>query len=155
MKIKEFMSKKVMTVHKEMNVKEFIQLLEQHNITGAPVADESGKVIGVISATDVIERSNYINKEMSHCEDCYEVDPTTGLVEVHKYYTEELFEKQIGCLMTKDLITLSPENDLMDAIDVFLKTPVHRIIILDKDKLVGIISTKDTIKAMAGLLKKQ
>jgi len=43
----------------------------------------------------------------------------------------------------------------MDAIDVFLKTPVHRIIILDKDKLVGIISTKDTIKAMAGLLKKQ
>ncbi len=155
MKIKDFMTKKVIAVHKEMTVKEFIRFLQEHNITGAPVTDESGKVIGVVSATDVIKRSSYVTRDVAHSEDSYEVDPCSGLVEVHKYYTEELFETQIGGLMTTDLISLAPQDDLLDAVDVFIKTPVHRIVIMDGDKLVGIISTKDAIKVMAKVMVKK
>ena len=153
MKIKEFMTKKVVAVHKEMTVKEFVRFVEEHKITGAPVADESGKVIGIVSTTDVIKRSHYVTKDMAHCEDSYEVDPSSGIVEVHKYYTEELFETQIGELMTQDVITLAPEDDLMDAAELFVKTPIHRILIMDGGKIVGIISTRDTIKAMASIAK--
>ncbi len=151
MKIKDFMTKKVLTVHKEMSVKEFIQLMQQKNITGSPVVNESGELLGVVSVTDMIKRSNYVNRELAHCEDCYEVDPTTGLVEVHKYYTEELFEKQIACLMTKDVITLQPDADVQEAVKIFLDTPIHRILVLDKKKIVGIISVKDTLKALSNI----
>ncbi len=152
MKIKEFMTKKVLAVHKEMTVKEFVRFVGEHKITGAPVADESGKVIGIVSTTDVIKRSHYVTRDVAHCEDSYEVDPSSGLVEVHKYYTEELFETQIGELMTKEIITLSPEDDLKDAASLFVKTPIHRIVIMDGEKLVGIISTRDTIKAMESVM---
>ncbi len=155
MKIKEFMTKKVIAVHKEMTVKEFIRFLQEHKISGAPVTDDSGNVIGVVSATDVIKRSHYVTRDMAHSEDSYEVDPSSGLVEIHKYYTEELFETQIGGLMTTDLISLSSQDDLLDAVDLFVKTPVHRIVIMDDDKLVGIISTKDTIKVMAKVMVKK
>lgn len=149
MKIKDFMTEKVVAVHKEMTVKDFVCFLEKHNITGAPVMDESCKMLGIVSATDVIKRSHYITRDVAHCDEDYDVDPSSGLVEVHKYYTEELFETQIGELMTKEVISLSPEDDLQKAVDIFLKTPVHRIVVMDGEELVGIISTKDTIKAMA------
>ncbi len=151
MKIKEFMTKKVVAVHKEMSVKEFVRFIQEHKITGAPVFDESCKMIGIVSTTDVIRRSHYVTRDVAHCEDCYEIDPSNGLVEVHKYYTEELFETQIGELMTKEVITLSQEDDLQDAVDLFIKTPIHRIMIMDGKKVVGVISTKDAMKAMASL----
>ena len=51
--------------------------------------------------------------------------------------------------MTKEPISLSPEDDIDKAIKIFLSTPIHRIIIMEKDKVVGIISAKDTLKALA------
>lgn len=154
MKIKEFMSTKIISVGKGMSVKEFIKLMEENKITGSPVVDEHGKVIGVISVSDVIKRSNYISQELAHCDECYEVDPSTGMVEVHKYYTQELFEKNIDCLMTKKPISISPEADLEEAVKVFLTTPIHRILVMEGDKVAGIISTKDTLKALAQLCGK-
>jgi len=148
------MSKKVLSVDPEMSVKEFIRLMEEHHITGAPVTDDKGKLLGVISVADVIKKSNYVNKELAHCEECYEVDPTTGLVEVHKYYTEELFEKQISCLMTKKPIFISPESEIEDAVKIFLETPIHRILIMEGEKVVGIVSTKDILKALQQTCKK-
>jgi predicted transcriptional regulator len=152
MKIKEFMTHKVVSVHPEMSVKEFIRFLEDHRISGAPVMDIHGKVIGVASATDVIKHSHYVNNELAHCDECeesFEIDPSCGLVEVHKYYTQELFETEIGELMTKELVSLTPDNTVEDAIQLFLKTPVHRIIIMEGNQLKGVISTKDTLKALA------
>lgn len=154
MKAKDIMSKKVLSVNEEMTVKEFTRLMHDHNITGAPVVDANHKIIGVMSVTDVIKRSNYVNKEISHCEDCYEIDTTTGLVEVHKYYTDELFEKEIKCLMTPKIISVSPEADLNEVIQIFLDTPIHRLLVMEGPKAVGIISTKDALKGMQKMLKK-
>ncbi len=153
MKIKDFMTKKLVLVEHNLTVKEFTRLMQSKKITGAPVVDDDGKIIGIVSVTDMIKRSNYVNKELSLREDCYEIDPTTGLVEVHKYYTEELFEKPISCLMTKDIISLSPNDDISKAIKIFLDTPIHRILIMENGKALGIISTKDTIRAMAKEMK--
>jgi len=154
MKVKDFMSKKVITVQNGITVKEFIHIMESNNITGAPVLDHNNKVLGVISVTDVIKRSNYINKELAHCEECYEVDPTNSQISVHKYYTDELFEKEIKCLMTPQIISISPEADLLDAVKIFLDTPVHRIVVMEGEKVVGMISTKDAMRALAGEHKK-
>lgn len=154
MKVKEFMSKKVIAVNKGLSVKEFIRLMEENNITGSPVTDDSGKILGVISVTDVIKRSNFINKELSHCEESYEVDPTNSQVSIHKYYTEELFDKEIKCLMTSKIISISPEAEIEDAIKMFLETPIHRILVMDGEKAVGMISTKDTLKALLAMCKK-
>ena len=148
MKVKDIMTKKVLSVNPSMDVKEFILLMQENNITGAPVY-EGSKLVGIISVTDVIKRSNYINKELAHCEDCYEYDTSTGLVEVHKYYTEELFEKDIGCLMTpaEKILSVKPEDEIQVALKMFVDTPVHRLLVMDKGKIVGIISTKDVLKA--------
>lgn len=157
MKIKDFMSKKIILVGSRMSVKELIRILEENKINGAPVVDEGGKLVGVISTSDVIKRSDYINQELANaddCEECYEFDVTSGTVETHKYYTQELFDKNIECLMTKKPISLSPDDDITKAIKTFLTTPIHRILVLEKDKVVGIISVKDTLKALATLAGK-
>lgn len=148
MKIRDFMTRDVITVRKEMTVKELIHFLDDHAISGVPVTDEHGKVIGAISVTDIMRRSDYVNHEIAHIEESYEIDPCSGMVEVHRYFTSELFESRIETLMSSKLISLSPENTLQDAIEVFLASPVHRILILDNERLVGLITTKDTLRAM-------
>jgi len=153
MKVKVIMTKKVLTVNKNMTVKEFVRIMEENEITGAPVVDDNGNLIGIISVADVIKRSNYVNKELAHCDECMELDPTTGLIEIHKYYTDELFEKNIGCLMTpkEKIISVSPDDEVEKAAKVFVDTPVHRLLVMENGKIVGIVSTKDVMK---GLLKK-
>ena len=148
MKIRDFMSRDVITVRKDMTVKELIHFLDDHHVAGVPVTDENGKVIGAISVTDIIRRSNYVNNEIAHIEESYEVDPCSGMVEVHRYFTSELFESPIETLMSTKLVSLSPEDELQDAIDLFLRTQVHRILVLDNGGLVGIFTTKDTLRAM-------
>jgi len=153
MKVKDIMTNKVLTVNKNMTVKEFVRIMEENKIAGAPVVDDNGNLIGIISVADVIKRSNYINKELAHCEDCVELDPTTGMIEIHKYYTDELFEKNIGCLMTpkEKIISVSPDDDVETVAERFVETPVHRLLVMKDNKIVGIVSTKDVMK---GLLKK-
>jgi CBS domain containing-hemolysin-like protein len=79
------------------------------------------------------------------------------MLEVHKYYTEELFEKQINCLMTakEEIISVSPGDDIDKVVKTFLDTPVHRILVMEKGEAVGIISTKDALKALSKACKKE
>ncbi|THB64345.1 MAG: CBS domain-containing protein, partial [Spirochaetaceae bacterium] len=74
----------------------------------------------------------------------------TGMVEVHRYYTEELFEKPVGELMTKaaDIISVAPDADVTDAVKIFMDTSVHRLLVMTKGEIVGIISTKDALRAL-------
>jgi predicted transcriptional regulator len=150
MKIKDFMTKQVLSVDKNMTAKEFVRFVQDKNITGTPVLDGE-RLVGVVSVSDIIARSDYIEREMGHCEDCYELDTTTGLVEVHRYYTDELFEKPIHELMTPvaELVWVAPDDDLDVAVKAFLETPVHRLLVMQQKKIVGMISTKDVLRALA------
>lgn len=150
MKAKDFMKHPVLSVDHEMSVKEFVSLMHDKKITGAPVVNDNNELIGLISLTDVIKRSDYVNKELAHAEDSYEIDRSTGLVEVHRYYTDELFEMRIEQLMTpaSKIISIEPNADLKKVIEVFLTHSLHRILVMEKGAVLGVISTKDTLKAV-------
>ena len=60
MKVKELMTKNVLSVKKNISIRKLVKLLGEHSITGAPVVDDDGKLIGIVSSTDVIQAIDHL-----------------------------------------------------------------------------------------------
>lgn len=122
--VKDYMSKEVITFHKSDSIFEVKRILLEKKISGAPVINKSGKLIGIISETDLMKQivdSRYYNMPMSK---------TT----VSKY-------------MTESVDSILPNETIFDAAEKFLKLKRKRFPVMVSNKILGIISRVDIIAA--------
>jgi CBS domain-containing protein len=122
--VKDYMSKEVITFHKSDSIFEVKRILLEKKISGAPVINKSGKLIGIISETDLMKQivdSRYYNMPMSK---------TT----VSKY-------------MTENVDSISPNETIFDAAEKFLRLKRKRFPVMVSNKILGIISRVDIIAA--------
>ena len=123
-KVKDIMTKDVITVDPEMDVVYAFEKLMKYKISAIPVIDKKGAIIGIITATDL--GHNLIL-------DKYELGT------------------QVGSIMVEDVFTISPEDTIESAILAMTKaTPeigiINQLPVVDDGKLVGIISDGDIIQ---------
>ena len=122
--VKDYMSKEIISFHKSDSIFEVKRVLLEKKISGAPVISKSGKLIGIISETDIMKQiidSKYFNMPMSR---------TT----VSKY-------------MTKNVDYISPNETIFDAAEKFLRLKRKRFPVMASNKILGIISRVDIIAA--------
>jgi|TARA_B110000495_G_C22496449_1_gene305173 CBS domain-containing protein len=122
--VKDYMSKEVITFHKSDSIFEVKRVLLEKKISGAPIINKSGKLIGIISETDLMKQivdSRYYNMPMSK---------TT----VSKY-------------MTENVDSISPNETIFDAAEKFLRLKRKRFPVMVSNKILGIISRVDIIAA--------
>ncbi len=136
MKVKEIMTHEVLTVTKELSIRRLIKLLEKNRITGAPVVDEQGKLIGIVSSKDVIRAIDH-------------------LIRVHVSIDEQKDHKGrynwVEGVMTTDVITVGEEDDVAEVFGTMVHRKIHRVPVVKDGKLVGIISSQDACKIVAGI----
>src|SRR5512138_659545 len=133
MTVAELMQRNIRTVLGEATVAEAIVALADGHISGMPVVDGSGRVIGVVSTTDVITA------------EAENDDPTAR---------QALLENTVvRDIMTPRPFTVGPGEDVREAARQMLYADVHRLFVAEGDKVIGIISTTDIVRAVAtGLL---
>ena len=122
--VKDYMSKEIISFHKSDSIFEVKRVLLEKKISGAPVISKSGKLIGIISETDIMKQiidSKYFNMPMSR---------TT----VSKY-------------MTKNVDYISPNETIFDAAEKFLRLKRKRFPVMESNRILGIISRVDIIAA--------
>jgi len=129
MTVAELMQRNVKTVGSETSVAEAIVSLADAHISGMPVVDGAGKVIGVLSTTDVLAAEAEAD------------DPDTR---------QTLFENTaVREIMTPRPFTVAANEDLREAARQMLYADVHRLFVAEGDKVVGVISTTDIVRAVA------
>ena len=129
MTVAELMQRHVKTVGSEASLAEAIVFLADAHISGMPVVDGSGKVIGVLSTTDVLTAEAEVD------------DPAAR---------QALFENTaVRDIMTPRPFTIAPGEDIREAARQMLYADVHRIFVAEGDQVVGIISTTDIVRAVA------
>ncbi len=140
MLIKDVMTKKVITIPLHFNFLQILRLFVKQNITGAPVVDKKGKVLGIISEKDLIfalfpnEKEFYKNMEFYMTETRRE-----DLVkDVGKLKAEKL--------MRKNFLFVGPDDHILTACASLLLHNIRRLLVMDKGKLVGIVTTNDVFK---------
>ncbi|MGB9731352.1 MULTISPECIES: CBS domain-containing protein [Calditerrivibrio] len=134
MKVKEIMKTNVITAHEDESIREVTLRLREKKITGVPVLNDNEEVVGVFSETDLLNRLPDILNDADKI----------PLVDV-----KELTDPPVKTVMSSPAITVTPDTDIKDVAKIFLYKYIHRVPVLERGKLVGIVSLGDLLKAFS------
>lgn len=126
-KIKQFMDQVVPVLKPGMRVTEAVDFLLRHRVTGAPVVDRKGKIIGVITETDLLK---IISEGVGG-------EPPT--------------DAKVADFMTTEVVTVGPETDIYFVAGVFLANRFRRLPVVDNGKLVGAITRFDMLRVIQSM----
>jgi CBS domain-containing protein len=146
--IADVMSRDPIVVQPETSLKEAIQILAERRISGLPVVDNTGKLVGVISETDLMWQETGVTPPayiMFLDSVIYLQNPATYERDLHK-----ALGQTVGEVMSKNPITISPDKLLPEAARILNDRKIHRLPVLDSNgQVIGILTRGDIIRAMA------
>jgi CBS domain-containing protein len=131
MRVADIMQPDVKTISATDLIEDAVMLMADQHVSGLPVVDDDGRFVGVISSSDILEAL------AEHAE------PRDR---------EQVFTKtEVRELMTPRPQTIGPEATIRDAAQRMLYLEVHRLFVETDGRLMGVISTTDLVRTMAGL----
>ncbi len=150
-KAKDIMSAPAISISGEKTLQEAIEMLAEKRISGFPVVDNLGKIIGIISDTDIIRYSQKLNI-VPHTSLSGWISPYADigdLASMKKGY--DLFGKTtVKEVMTKKVYSVHEDADAPDVAKLMSRRNINRIPVVDNDgKLVGIVTRADMVQCMA------
>lgn len=142
MKVRDIMTKEVLTVHEDDTVEKCANILSTQNLSGLPVVDDAGKVIGIVTEGDLIRRASRIEGPP-----VLEVLGGLFYLESPKQFMDKI-KNSMGStarqIMTEDVVTISPDKEVEYAATLLVRKKIKRLPVVDKEgNLIGIIARKD------------
>ncbi len=148
-KVRDLMTTAVIAFKPSDKVHQAAKTLRKSQISGAPVIDDQRKVIGVISEADIMKLTATVPFPDIDPLNPFPVFSLTAYrkkVEKIPAEIETLFEGSVKDVMTKDPVTISPDDSVSDAARLMHKDDFNRIPVVDDEgKLVGLIARADII----------
>lgn len=133
MLIKELMTVPAVTVTPGTSIKEALRLLDERRVTSLPVTDSQGRILGVVSEADLLRGA------VRH-------DPRTQMLP-----RDDLEEhpSRVDDVMSTLSMTVGVDGDLNDAVELMTSTAVKSLPVLDRGRVVGMISRSDVVHLLA------
>jgi predicted transcriptional regulator len=125
-KVRDFMAKELVTLSPDMEILRAVHILLKNDIAAAPVVDETGQLIGILTERD-----------------CMKVVLNSG------YHSE--YGGQVSEYMSKDVATIAANDSIVNVAKLFFGQSFHRYPVLENGKLVGQISRRDVLRALGQL----
>jgi len=143
MNVGDVMTQPAITVGPETTIVEAAQLMLQRHISGLPVVGASGAVVGIVTEGDLLRRAE------------------TGTERRHRRWLEFVISpgrlareyagahaRKVGEVMTEEVVTVSSEDPLDEAVRLMERRHIKRLPVVDGDRLVGIISRANLVRAL-------
>jgi CBS domain-containing protein len=134
MKVREIMSRPVITVSAETGIKAAANLLVEHRVSALPVLDAKGRLVGIVSEADLLS----IETRPDPRAQATPLVPTAGSS-----------PKTVGEVMTRDVLTVSPGSEVSEAARIMLDEGIRRVPVVQGRRVVGILSRRDLVKVIA------
>jgi CBS domain-containing protein len=176
-KLGDIMSVEVTSLDPDMTLREAVEILSFEHFGGAPVV-AGERVVGVISIADLLDfvssnpgppipKEGRAVGESSEEEEAWDSrgEPAAAyfgemwsdvFVQVDERFRQTaspewdiLEEHVVSEIMTRRLCQLPPETDVRDAAEFMLRAGIHRVLVTEDGRLVGVVSTTDVVKAVA------
>jgi CBS domain-containing protein len=149
MKASDVMTPNVITVGVGASIGEAASILLDSHISGAPVVDDKGGLLGIVSEGDLMRRPE-IGTERRHS---WWLDLISSEKSSAMEYIKSHSRKVVD-VMTREVITANPDTPLGDVAALLERNRIKRVPIVDGGKIVGLVSRADILRALASATKK-
>jgi predicted transcriptional regulator len=148
--VKELMNPDIMTVADDMTTDALAQYLVEREISGAPVVDNQGHIIGVVSMTDLGRNmTEPLEIESSRASDFYrDIAPDLTLEDLGQRYVEER-AFTVRDVMTPVVHQVPVTASAAEAARLMIDRHIHRLVVTEGKEPVGIITSLDLLKVVA------
>lgn len=121
--VRDCMSQSMILFSKDQSIIEVVDMLIKFRISGGPVVDHQKRVIGIISEGDCVKQ-----------------------ISESRYYNMPMEDTSVEKYMSKEVDVMSPDINLFDAAQLFLKSKRRRFPVVEDGKIIGIVSQKDILR---------
>lgn len=143
----ELMNPDVVSLRPEQTVTEAQQLLSSRSVSGAPVVDDSGRVVGVVSQNDLVRSATHpdtaekAGQFFSSIEDYADLGATpVGPSSQH-----------VSDVMSKRVYSVNRDTGVAVAANIMRERRIHRLLVTDRGVLVGVLSSLDLLRVVEEL----
>src|SRR5687767_10474609 len=140
MKIKDVMTTNVLTVREDTSFKDTVELLVEHRVSGVPVVDGDGAIVGLVTEADLVSKEAF---------DLRHRGPLAAVAEIltgTNRWSGKAAGLTAGQVMSDRVVTVTPGEDVRYVARRMLELGVKRFPVVDDDRLVGIVSRQDLLR---------
>jgi CBS domain-containing protein len=143
-RISELMNPEVVCARPGMTVAQVRHLLATRGISGAPVVDDSGKILGVVSLSDLVRQTNHpttVGESGRFFSDVYEYRDLAHL-------PRDASDAPVESLMSKQVYTVPRDSSAAVGASIMRERKIHRLLVTDGELLVGVVTSLDLLRVV-------
>lgn len=146
MKARDVMVAPVVTINESATVHEVATRLLDGDISGAPVVDNAGKLVGIVTEADLMRRAETgTERKYSWVLEALSGRPVAAADYVRSH------AKRVRDVMTTQVVTVEPETSLYEIAELFERRRINRVPVVSNGALVGIVTRANLVQALAGV----
>jgi CBS domain-containing protein len=155
MKVSKIMTKEVICLRPDDTIAEVVKIFAENKIGGAPVVDENGALVGILTDADLFRNLRLKYKEynisfpMTIGEGMPSVDFKTKVkTQDLKKAFKAMAETKVSEVMKTNVLTISPDDIVEVVVPLIVDKKINRLPVVKDGKLVGLVSRGDIIRAI-------
>jgi CBS domain-containing protein len=151
MQVRELMSSPAITVSPTTSIREVARIMREHVISGVPVVEEDGTLLGEITEIELIARNAPVH-EPRYIAVLSAYIPVN--LEEHRKYKEQLRQAMAitaADLMNKDIVTIGPDDAIEEALEAMLKPEVTMLPVIENGRVIGVLTRTDLLRLIETL----
>jgi CBS domain-containing protein len=150
MRAADIMSRNLVTATPSMALEEAVQLMLSHRISGLPVLDSRGALVGIVTEGDLLRRpETSTERQLSWWRAVLLGTQRLAEQYVHTH------ARRVEEVMTRDLVSITPSTPLAEVVALMEARGIKRLPVLQDGNLVGIVSRADLLRALERFLAMQ
>jgi CBS domain-containing protein len=142
MKVAEIMTRPVITVAPQAFVVEAARLMLQHRVSGLPVVDSDGEILGMVTEGDLLRRAETGTERRRHWLE-FLIAPDRFADDYARAHG-----RTVGEVMSENVVSITPDGPIVDVVQLMERRHIKRLPVVAAGRLVGIVSRADVVHAL-------
>lgn len=152
---RDVMTEDVLTADPTWSIQQLADFLTENDISGAPVTDDDGNLLGVVSMSDIAQHSSLPGESLLrpqlHKRYHLGLESEYAAEDIQTFREHEWGEAAVEDLMTPMVFDVGEDTPVQNVADTMLKARIHRVLVTRERQLVGIITALDLVQLLRDL----